>query len=68
MKIKLVNGQTGAIYKQSIPLVNACKKAGEWQTYDIIFQAPKFKADSSLDSPAYMTVLHNGVLVQIILN
>ena len=58
------NGQTAAIYKQSIPLVNACKKAGEWQVYDIIFQAPQFKADGTLDIPAYITVLHNGVLVQ----
>ncbi|HEX8547859.1 MAG TPA: DUF1080 domain-containing protein [Cytophagaceae bacterium] len=59
-----VNGQVGSVYKQSIPLVNACKKAGEWQTYDIIFRAPKFKADSSLESPAFITVLHNGVLIQ----
>lgn len=59
-----VNGQAGSIYKQSIPLVNACKKAGEWQTYDIIFKAPRFKADSSLESPAIITVLHNGILIQ----
>ena len=52
------------MYKQSIPLVNACKKAGEWQTYDIIFQAPKFKADGTLETPAFITVMHNGVLVQ----
>lgn len=58
------NGQTGAIYKQSIPLINACKKAGEWQVYDIIFEAPKFRPDSTLQSPAYITVIHNGVLVQ----
>ncbi|HEX8547657.1 MAG TPA: DUF1080 domain-containing protein [Cytophagaceae bacterium] len=59
-----VNGQTAAIYKQSIPLVNACKKAGEWQTYDIMFSAPKFKTDGSLERPAFMTVIHNGILVQ----
>lgn len=58
------NGQTGAIYKQSIPLANACKKAGEWQVYDIIFEAPQFNSDSSLKSPAFITVIHNGVLVQ----
>lgn len=58
------NGQAGSIYKQLIPLVNASLKPGEWQEYDVIFTAPKFKADSSLASPARFTVLHNGVLVQ----
>jgi hypothetical protein len=58
------NGQAGSIYKQYIPLVNASRKPGEWQTYDIIFTAPKFKEDGSLLSPAYCTVLHNGVLIQ----
>jgi hypothetical protein len=59
-----VNGQTGAVYKQHIPLANACRPPGEWQTYDIIFVAPRFKEDSSLFSPATVTVLHNGVLLQ----
>jgi hypothetical protein len=59
-----VNGQTGAVYKQHIPLANACRPPGEWQTYDIIFIAPRFKEDSSLFSPATVTVLHNGVLLQ----
>lgn len=59
-----VNGQTGAVYKQHIPMANACRPPGEWQTYDIIFVAPRFKEDSSLFSPATVTVLHNGVLVQ----
>jgi hypothetical protein len=59
-----VNGQAGSIYKQHIPLVNASRKPGEWQTYDVIFTAPKFYADGKLQSPAYITVLHNGVLVQ----
>nr|MBC7611595.1 DUF1080 domain-containing protein [Pseudopedobacter sp.] len=59
-----VNGQCGSIYKQSIPLVNICKKPGEWQTYDIIWKAPRFNADNSLKTPAYVTVLQNGVLVQ----
>ncbi len=58
------NGQAGSIYKQHIPLVNASLKPGEWQEYDVIFTAPKFKTDGSLLSPARITVLHNGVLVQ----
>lgn len=59
-----VNGQTASIYKQHIPLVNACKKPGEWQTYDIIWTAPRFNEDGSLKSPARVTAFHNGVLVQ----
>lgn len=59
-----VNGQVGSIYKQSIPLANACRKPGEWQTYDIVWTAPVFHTDGSLVSPARVTVLHNGVLVQ----
>lgn len=58
------NGQAGSLYKQHIPLVNACRPPGEWQAYDIIFTTPVFKDDGSLDSPAYVTVIHNGVLVQ----
>ena len=58
------NGQCGAIYKQSIPLVNACRKPGEWQSYDVIWTAPKFNADRSLQSAARVTVLQNGVLIQ----
>jgi hypothetical protein len=59
-----VNGQAGSIYKQYPPLVNASLKAGEWQTYDIIFTAPRFNQKEELISPAYITLLHNGVLVQ----
>ena len=59
-----VNGQAGALYKQHIPLVNATKKPGEWQTYDIIFTAPQFYADGKVQVPGRFTVLHNGVLVQ----
>jgi hypothetical protein len=59
-----VNGQAGSVYKQSIPLVNACRKPGEWQTYDIVWTAPTFNADGSLKTPAYVTALHNGVLIQ----
>ncbi len=58
------NGQAASIYKQHIPLVNACRPTGEWQTYDIIFTAPKFGTDGRIVSPARLTVLHNGVLVQ----
>lgn len=57
------NGQAGSIYKQSIPLVNPLHPPGEWQTYDIIFNAPEF-SDGSLVKPGYVTVLINGVLVQ----
>jgi len=58
------NGQAGSVYKQHIPLVNACRPPGKWQTYDIIFKTPKFKEDGSLKSPAYVTVIHNGILIQ----
>lgn len=58
------NGQAASVYKQSIPLVNACKKPGEWQTYDIIFTAPRFNEQARVTHPAIVTVLHNGVLVQ----
>lgn len=57
------NGQTGAVYKQIIPMANACKKPGEWQTYDIIFKAPVFDKKGKTISPAYVTVIHNGVLL-----
>lgn len=58
------NGQAASVYKQHIPLANAMRPPGEWQRYDVIFRAPRFGADGSLDRPAYVTVLHNGVLVQ----
>lgn len=59
-----VNGQAASIYKQSVPLVNATKAPTEWQTYDIIWTAPRFNADGMLISKARITVIHNGVLVQ----
>jgi len=58
------NGQAASIYKQHAPLVNACKKPGEWQVYDIIYTAPRFNKDGSWFTPPTITVLHNGVLVQ----
>ena len=58
------NGQAGSIYKQYPPLVNASKAPGAWQAYDIIFKAPEFAEDGQLISPAFVTVLHNGVIVQ----
>jgi hypothetical protein len=58
------DGQAASVYGQYPPLVNASRKPGEWQTYDIIFHAPKFKGDGSLERPAVVTVFHNGVLVQ----
>jgi len=58
------DGQCGAIYKQHPPLVNASRRPGEWQTYDIIWKAPRFAKDGKLTSPAFITVLHNGVVIQ----
>lgn len=58
------NGQAASIYKQHIPLANACKEPGEWQSYDVIFKAPVFGESGRIIHPAYITVLHNGVLVQ----
>ncbi len=58
------DGQAGSIYKQHPPLVNATRKPGAWQSYDIIFEAPRFDTRGKLTSPAYMTVLHNGVVIQ----
>lgn len=59
-----VNGQAASIYKQSAPEVNPNRKPGEWQSYDVMWTAPTFNADGSLKTPAYVTVLFNGVLVQ----
>lgn len=58
------NGQAGSIYKQFPPLKNAMRKPGEWNSYDIIFTAPRFKENGKLFSPAEVTVLHNGVVIQ----
>lgn len=58
-----VNGMAGSLYKQSIPLVNAARKPGEWQSYNVIWTAPTFNQDGSLKTPAYATVFWNGMLV-----
>ena len=58
------NGQAGSIYKDHAPLVNAMRSPLEWNVYDVIYTAPRFKADGQLDAPARITVLHNGVLIQ----
>lgn len=58
------DGQAASIYKQHPPLVNVCRKPGEWQTYDIFFKAPKFDAKGNVVKPAYLTVMHNGFCVQ----
>jgi 3-keto-disaccharide hydrolase len=57
------DGLCGAIYKEQPPTVNACRKPGEWQTYDILFTAPRFDDGGSVIKPGYVTVLHNGVLI-----
>jgi hypothetical protein len=58
------NGQAGSIYKQTPPLVNAMRKPGEWNIYDVVYTAPRFKENGTLFSPARVTVLHNGVVIQ----
>ena len=59
-----VNGQAGSLYKQAIPLANPNRKPGEWQSYDVVWTAPRFNDDGSVKTPAYATVFFNGVLVQ----
>ena len=59
-----VNGMVGSIYKQSAPLVNPCRKPGEWNVYDIIYTAPTFKEDGTFRTNPYITVIFNGVIVQ----
>jgi hypothetical protein len=58
------DGQAGAIYGQSPPLVNPSKPPGEWQTYDIIFESPRWNEQGELVKKAVITVLYNGVVVQ----
>ena len=59
-----VNGMAGSLYKQAIPLANPGRKPGEWQTYDVIWNAPVFNEDGSVKTPAHATVFFNGVLVE----
>jgi len=58
------NGQAGSVYKDHAPLVNAMKSPAEWNTYDVVYTAPRFTAEGNLHEPARITVLHNGVLIQ----
>ena len=58
------DGVAGAVYGQYPPLVNACRPPGQWQTFDIVYRAPRFKPDGAVETPGRITVLHNGVLVQ----
>lgn len=58
------DGQTAALYGQRPPLVNACRAPGQWQTYDVTFTVPHFDKDGNVTQPAYITVFHNGVIVQ----
>lgn len=57
------DGQAGAVYKQTPPMVNAMRPPGEWNTYDILWTCPRFKESGELESPATVTALHNGVLI-----
>ena len=61
--VTYADGMMGAVYGQYPPLVNACRRPGQWQTLDIIFRRPRFGADGKLLSPARFTVIHNGVLI-----
>ncbi|MEC7478932.1 MAG: DUF1080 domain-containing protein [Bacteroidota bacterium] len=58
-----VNGQAGSVYKQYIPLVNSSRKPGQWQSYDIIFDAPEFDKEGNKIKSGFFTVFHNGVLI-----
>ncbi len=59
------DGQAAALYGQKPPLVNASRGPGQWQTYDIFFRAPRFLPDGTLQQPARVTVVHNGVVVHL---
>jgi len=56
------NGQIGSIYKQVIPLANASSKPGDWNTFDIYYTAPQFRYNGTVEKPAFVTVVHNGIL------
>jgi len=57
------DGQAGALYKQWPPLANVSRAPGEWQSFDIVFETPRFDAAGALERPGYLTVFHNGVLI-----
>lgn len=59
-----MNGQAGSVYKQTLPLANAMRKPGEWNSYDIIYTAPIFKKDGTYRMPPWVTLLQNGILLQ----
>jgi hypothetical protein len=59
-----VNGMAGSVYKQSVPLVNAARAPGEWQSYDVVWTAPAFDAGGALLAPARITAFFNGILIQ----
>ncbi|MFT7676496.1 MAG: hypothetical protein ACI8QC_000467 [Planctomycetota bacterium] len=59
------DGQCASIYGQYPPRVNACRAPGVWQTYDIVFRAPRFAEDGSVSEPARVTVMHNGIFVHV---
>ena len=59
------DGQCGALYKQQPPAVNACRKPGEWQTYDVLFTRPRFHDDGTLAAPGRVSVLHNGIAIHV---
>lgn len=59
-----VNGMAGSLYKQAIPLANPTRPPGQWNVYDVVWNAPRFNSDGSLKTPAYATVFFNGVLVE----
>ena len=65
-RVKLYpDGQAASVYAQTPPMVNACRKPGEWEVYDIVYIAPKFGADGNVTEPARITMFHNGVLVHL---
>ena len=64
LNVTYPDGQAAAIYGQYPPLVNVSRPPGQWQTYDIVFRRPRFGPEGKLVSPATLTVIHNGVLVQ----
>ncbi|MEQ1632006.1 MAG: family 16 glycoside hydrolase [Planctomycetota bacterium] len=63
--VTYADGQAASLYGQHPPMVNVCRKPGQWQTYDIVFRAPKFGTEGGLIAPARATVFHNGVLVHL---